>query len=99
MKTLALPLLAALVVATGCGGEDEPPSAPAPQRQDAGMKTEADEGPAKPNRKGTTVTLGGSEFGEIRSTSTRTARRGALPQRGLNGGFWWVIGPDGRRRA
>ena len=168
MKTLALPLLAALLVATGCGGEDEPPSAPAPQRQDAAMKTEADEGPAKPSRKGTTVIVDESEFGEMLFGSDRqaiyifendrkdktvcygecaeawppvvtkgepVAGRGvderllgtverrdgtrqvtyagqplyyyAHEQPGevrchnvdLNGGFWWVIGPDGRRRA
>jgi predicted lipoprotein with Yx(FWY)xxD motif len=167
MKTLALPLLAALLVATGCGVEDEPPSAPAPQRQDAGMK-KADEGPAKPNRKGTTVTLGSSEFGGMlfgsdrqaiyifendrkdrtvcygecaeawppvvtkgepvagrgvderllgtveRRDGTRQATYAGQPlyyyaheQPGevrchnvdLNGGFWWVVGPDGRRRA
>jgi predicted lipoprotein with Yx(FWY)xxD motif len=168
MKTLALPLITAMLVVTGCGDDDAPPTAPAPQRQDAVMKTDADEGPAKPRRKGTTVTLGGSEFGEMLFDSNRQAiyifendRKGktvcygecaeawppvvtkgrpvagkgvakrllgtierrdgtrqvtyagqplyyyAHEQPGevlchnvnLNGGFWWVIGPDGRRRA
>jgi predicted lipoprotein with Yx(FWY)xxD motif len=168
MKTLALPLIAALLVATGCGGEDETPTAPTPQRDAAAMKTNADERTAKPRRKGTTVTIRDSEFGEMLFDSNRQAiyifendrkgktvcygecaeawppvvtkgkpvagkgadRRllGTLERRDgtrqvtyagqplyyyaheqpgevlchnvdLNGGLWWVIGPDGRRLA
>jgi predicted lipoprotein with Yx(FWY)xxD motif len=175
MKTLTLPLIA-LLLATGCGGDDEAPVAPAPQRQDAAMETDpdrtmetdSDRGAAKPSRKGTTVTVRDSEFGEMLFNSGRqaiyifendpkgrtvcygecaeawppvvtkgkpvagkgvdkrllgtVARRDGTRQVtyagqplyyyaheqpgevrchnvNLNGGFWWVIGPDGERRA
>jgi predicted lipoprotein with Yx(FWY)xxD motif len=166
MKTLALPLLAALVVATGCGEDETPTTTTMPERSMTPAPT-ADATPA-PERKGTTVILGDSEFGEMLFGSNRRAiyifendRRGktvcygecaaawppvvtkgepvagrgvdkrllgtverrdgtrqvtyagqplyfyAHEQPGevrchnvdLNGGFWWVIGPNGRRRA
>jgi predicted lipoprotein with Yx(FWY)xxD motif len=168
MKTLALPLLAAVLVATGCGADDEAPTAPAPTPQDTAMKTEPAKPTPKPARTGTKVTLRDSQFGEMLFDSNRQAiyifendRKGktvcygecaeawppvvtkgrpvagkgvderllgtikrrdgtrqvtyagrplyfyAHEQPGevrchnvdLNGGLWWVIGPDGERRA
>jgi predicted lipoprotein with Yx(FWY)xxD motif len=165
MKPLALPLIAALLVA-GCGGDDETPTATMPERTKTPAPT-AEATPA-PERRGTRVTLGDSQFGDMLFDANRQAiyifendRRnktvcygecaaawppvvtkgepvagkgvderllGTVERRDgtrqvtyagqplyfyaheqpgevlchnvdLNGGFWWVIGPDGRRRA
>jgi predicted lipoprotein with Yx(FWY)xxD motif len=169
MNTLALPLIIALLVATGCGGDEETPTSSPPERPAAATTAEPDEStPPKPRRKGTKVTIRDSEFGEMLFDSNRQAiyifendRKGRTvcygecaeawppvvtkgkPVAGkgvdkrllgtvkrrdgtrqvtyagrplyfyahekpgevrchnvdLNGGFWWVIGPDGERRA
>jgi predicted lipoprotein with Yx(FWY)xxD motif len=183
MKTPAMLLIAALLVVTGCGGDDETPSPARQQSPDAAEPKEdtedgamageddgtmaADVDRSMPKAKGTTVTIGDSQFGRMLFNSKRqaiyifekdpkgdsvcydecaeawppvftegepvagggveasllgTVKRSdgklqvtyadqplyyyAHEDRGevrchnveLNGGLWWVIGPDGKRR-
>ena len=175
MHRIATLLLALLLAIAGCGGDDEPgdsggspsraESAPAPETGASGAE-ETEDRPAA-SRKGTTITVGASEFGTmlfdsrkqaiyvferdpegksvcdgdcaeawppvftdgepraargVRQSLLGTTERGdgrlqatyagkplyfyAHEGRGevrchnvnLNGGLWWVVGPDGKRR-
>ena len=60
MKTLAVLVIAALLIVAGCGGDDE---TPAPAGQDGAMAT----------AEGTTVTIGDSQFGRMLFDAKRQA--------------------------
>jgi predicted lipoprotein with Yx(FWY)xxD motif len=169
MKMLPMLLITALLAIAGCGSDDETPVTAGPQGEDAAMQKKDDEDAAmaKGKGKGTTVTIGDSEFGKMIFDSERqaiyifekdpkgdtacydecaeawppvftegdpvagkgidasllgtvTRRDGKLQVTyadqplyyyaheepgevrchnvNLNGGLWWVIGPDGKRR-
>jgi predicted lipoprotein with Yx(FWY)xxD motif len=169
MKTLAPVLIAAVLVAAGCGEDDTPTAAGSPTPEPTPRAAEPTREPApQPKRRGTRVTVGGSEFGDMLFDSKRQAiyifendgkgktvcygecaeawppvvtegrpvagkgvdasLLGTLERRDgtrqvtyagrplyyyahegpgqvlchnvdLNGGLWWVVGPDGERLA
>jgi predicted lipoprotein with Yx(FWY)xxD motif len=168
MRSSLAALIAALVVASGCGDDEAPTAAPPATTPTAAPAEDEAPAAARPRRKGTRITLRGSEFGTMlfdarrqaiyifeRDARNRTVcygdcaeawppvltkgrpragkgvdrdllgtvrRRGGARQVtyagrplyfyahegpgqvlchnvNLNGGFWWVVGPDGRRRA
>ena len=169
MKTPVAFLIAALLAGAGCGDDDEAPAGAGRQSEDVAIdaEEERDRAEPKPRRKGTKVTVRGSEFGAMLFDSKRQAiyifendsrnktvcygecarawppvltkgrpvagkgvdagllgtvrRRSGRRQVtyagqplyfyahegpgevrchnvNLNGGFWWVVGPDGKRR-
>lgn len=176
MKMLPMLLIAALLAIAGCGSDDETPPTAGQQGEDAAMQKEDaddaamkkdDEDTAMAKGKGTTVTIGDSEFGKMIFNSKRQAiyifekdpkgntvcydecaeawppvftEGDPVAGRGvdasllgtvkrhdgklqvtyadqplyyyahekpgevrchnvnLNGGLWWVVGPDGKRR-
>ena len=177
MRSLPILLTAALLAVVGCGDADETPSTAGRQSTD-GATEERNAGEAAStvrgdedagaNSKGTTVTVGDSEFGEMlfdarkqaiyifendpkgktvcygdcaeawppvftagrpkAGTGVRASLLGTVKRRDgrlqvtyagkalyfyahekpgevrchnidLNGGLWWVVGPDGKRRA
>jgi predicted lipoprotein with Yx(FWY)xxD motif len=77
MKTLALPLILAVLATAGCG-EDETPTTGGQQtkevatpQEEAADTTTTDE--AKPERKGTRIVIRDSEFGDMLFDSRRQA--------------------------
>jgi predicted lipoprotein with Yx(FWY)xxD motif len=179
MKTITAVLLAGILALAGCGNDDDGDTAAQPEgaetvmeKDDAAMKKEDDDGAMEKDgaamKKGTTITLGDSEFGSMLYDSRNQAiyiferdakgktvcygecaeawppvltkgepkaaegvdrsllgtverRDGSLQVTyagqplyfyaherpgevkchnvDLNGGLWWVVGPDGKRRA
>ena len=166
MKTPVAFLIAALLAGAGCGDDDEAPAGAGRQSEDVAIDAEEERDRAE-RRKGTKVTVRGSEFGAMLFDSKRQAiyifendsrnktvcygecarawppvltkgrpvagkgvdagllgtvrRRSGRRQVtyagqplyfyahegpgevrchnvNLNGGFWWVVGPDGKRR-
>ncbi len=163
-------LTAGVLVLAGCGDDDEPDRSAVPAQDDAAAQKEKPEAPkpkAKPKPRGTTITVGDSEFGSMLFDSrkqaiyvfegdpkgetvcygdcaeawppvltkgepragegVRESLLGTVKRRdgklqvtyagkplyfydhegpgevrchnvNLNGGLWWVVGPDGRRR-
>jgi predicted lipoprotein with Yx(FWY)xxD motif len=173
MSKISILMVAALLVLAGCGGDDDSGESKDPSRQE-GAATKKKDAPATKRSeeatpgKGTTITLGDSEFGQVLFDSKKQAiyifqndSKGKTvcygecaeawppvftkgkPQAGdgvkasllgtvkrrdgklqvayagkplyfyshegpgevrchnvdLNGGLWWVVGPDGNRRA
>jgi predicted lipoprotein with Yx(FWY)xxD motif len=75
MKTISLLLLIALLAVAGCGDDDDAPAGggsedAAMKKDDAAMKKDD---AAMENGKGTTITLGDSEFGSMLFGSNRQA--------------------------
>jgi predicted lipoprotein with Yx(FWY)xxD motif len=172
MKIPVALLIAALLAGAGCGNDDDAPAGAGRQNDDVATTAEPEAEPEretrKPKRKGTKVTVRGSEFGRMlfdskrqaiyifeRDSRNRTVCYGECarawppvltkgrPRAGngadagllgtirrrsgrrqvtyagqplyyyahegpgevlchnvnLNGGFWWVVGPDGKRLA
>jgi predicted lipoprotein with Yx(FWY)xxD motif len=172
MKTISMLLVAGLLVLAGCGDDDSNGSKPAAPADEAAMQKKKEEAAMKKEKaadggKGTTITVGDSEFGPMLFDSNKQAiyifendskgktvcydecaeawppvlteaepkaakgveasllgtvkrRDGKLQVTydgqplyfydhegpgevrchnvNLNGGFWWVVGPDGKRR-
>jgi predicted lipoprotein with Yx(FWY)xxD motif len=72
MKPLVLLLVAGLLVAAGCGDDETEPPAAAPTEEERAATPDAAERP-KAERKGTTVTIGSSQFGDMLFDSERQA--------------------------
>jgi len=181
MKSFTMLLIAGLLALAGCGSDDESPAAGVRQGTDAAMEKgtapmatdddaaikEGDEDATKAKRRGTTVRIGSSEFGEmlfdaekqaiyvfqrdpkrksvcydecaeawppvltdgepVAGKGVKASLLGTVERRdgnlqvsyagkplyyyahegrgevrchnvNLNGGLWWVVGPDGKRR-
>ncbi len=166
MRTISTLLAAAVLALAGCGDDDEPATQEAPPAESAATQEDR-ERTAPPKAKGTTITLGDSEFGSMLFDSrkqaiyifekdpkgetvcydecaeawppvitkgepraaggVRQSLLGTVKRRdgklqvtyagkplyfydhegpgevrchnvNLNGGLWWVVGPDGKRR-
>jgi predicted lipoprotein with Yx(FWY)xxD motif len=103
MKTLAPVLIAAVLVASGCGEDDPPTTAGSPTPEPTPREAEPTREPEQRERRGTRVTVGGSQFGEMLFDSRRQAiyifendRKGRTVCYGECAEAWPPVTTDGR---